>query len=125
MKLKIIFILTFFSLLISSDSQTFKLKDGTKIIGPILSENDDFFEVDTSMGIIQVLKKDIKKQQFRVFLNDGNILVGNKISSSEERLILQTEMGVFKINKQDYFLMLPSVNNDVFFVLMFFIAIIK
>ena len=125
MKLKILFFLTCISFLFSDNSQTFKLQDGTKITGIIISENDSMFEVDTKLGIIQIFKKDIKKQQYRVFLNDGNVLVGNKISSSDKKIILDTDMGVFKINKEDYFLCIPSIKNDIFFIMMFVIAIIK
>ena len=125
MKFKILFFLMFISILFSDNSQTFKLQDGTKIIGVIISESDSMFEVDTKLGIIQILKKDIKKRQYKVFLNDGNILIGNKISSSKEKLILDTDMGVFRINKEDYFLCIPSIKNDIFFIIMFFIAIIK
>ena len=58
-------------------------------------------------------------------MNNGNILVGSKISSSENELILDTDMGVFKIKKDDYFLCIPSIRSDIYFVLMFVIAIFK
>ena len=125
MKFKILFFIMFISILVSDNSQTFKLQNGTKITGVIISESDSMFEVDTKLGIIQIFKKDIKKQQCRVFLNDGNILIGHKISSSKEKLILDTDMGIFKINKEDYFLCIPNIKNEVFFIMMFFITIIK
>ena len=58
-------------------------------------------------------------------MNNGNILVGSKISSSENELILDTDMGVFKIKKDDYFLCIPSIKSNIYFGLMFIIAIFK
>ena len=114
-----------FSIFFSKDSQIFKLEDGTKITGKIISEENDIFEVETEFGLVQIEKKDIKKYQCKVFMNNGNILVGSKISSSENELILDTDMGVFKIKKDDYFLCIPSIRSDIYFVLMFVIAIFK
>ena len=120
-------LLTFLSLSIffSKDSQTFKLEDGTKITGKVISEENDIFEVETQFGLVQIEKKDIKKYQCKVFMNNGNILIGSKISSSETELILDTDMGVFKIKKDDYFLCIPKIKSDIYFILMFAIAIFK
>lgn len=104
----------------SEDLQVFKLKNGTKIKGEIVLENDSFYEIDSRFGLVQIDKKDIKKMECRVFLNDGNIMVGSKISSSDQQIILDTEMGVFKIKKEDYFLCLPSIRSDIFLPLSFF-----
>ena len=54
-----------------------------------------------------------------------HILVGSKISSSENELILDTDIGVFKVKKDDYFLCIPKIKSDIYFVLMFVIAIFK
>lgn len=108
------------SFILSEDLQVFKLKNGTKIKGEIISENDSFYEIDSRFGLVQIDKKDIKKIECRIFLSDGNIMVGNKISSSDEEIILDTEMGIFKIKKEDYFLCLPSIRSDVFLPLSLF-----
>ena len=89
--------------ILSEDLQVFKLKNGTKIKGEIVLENDSSYEIDSRFGLVQIDKKDIKKMECRVFLTDGNIMVGSKISSSDQQIILDTEMGVFKIKKEDYF----------------------
>ena len=96
------------------------MKNGTKIKGEIISENDSFYEIDSRFGLVHIDKKDIKKMECRIFLSDGNIMVGSKISSSDEEIILDTEMGIFKIKKEDYFLCLPSIRSDIFLPLSLF-----
>ena len=125
MKYKIVFFLIMFSALLSQEQQTFKLQDGTKISGLIISEDDEYFEIDTDLGLIQIQKKDIKEFKCIFFMNNGNILVGSKISSSENEIILSTDMGVFKIEKKDYFLWIPKFSNELYISLMFLVAILK
>ena len=125
MQQTVLLIFLFLSAFFAKDLQTFKLEDGTKITGKVISEENEIFEVETEFGLVQIDKKDIKKYQCKVFMNNGNILVGSKISSSENELILDTDMGVFKIKKDDYFLCIPSIRSDIYFVLMFVIAIFK
>ena len=108
----------------SEDLQVFKLKNGTKIKGEIVLENDSSYEIDSRFGLVQIDKKDIKKMECRVFLNDGNIMVGSKISSSDQQIILDTEMGIFKIKKEDYFLCLPSIRSDIFLPLSLFLFLL-
>ena len=110
--------------ILSEDLQVFKLKNGTKIKGEIVLENDSSYEIDSRFGLVQIDKKDIKKMECRVFLNDGNIMVGSKISSSDQQIILDTEMGVFKIKKEDYFLCLPSIRSDIFLPLSLFLFLL-
>ena len=110
--------------ILSEDLQVFKLKNGTKIKGEIVLENDSSYEIDSRFGLVQIDKKDIKKMECRVFLNDGNIMVGSKISSSDQQIILDTEMGVFKIRKEDYFLCLPSIRSDIFLPLSLFLFLL-
>ena len=110
--------------ILSEDLQVFKLKNGTKIKGEIVLENNSSYEIDSRFGLVQIDKKDIKKMECRVFLNDGNIMVGSKISSSDQQIILDTEMGVFKIKKEDYFLCLPSIRSDIFLPLSLFLFLL-
>jgi len=110
--------------ILSEDLQVFKLKNGTKIKGEIVLENDSSYEIDSRFGLVQIDKKDIKKMECRVFLNDGNIMVGSKISSSDQQIILDTEMGIFKIKKEDYFLCLPSIRSDIFLPLSLFLFLL-
>ena len=125
MKYKIFFLFSFFVILFSQEQHVFKLEDGTKISGYIISEDDSLYEVDTKLGLIQIEKKDIKNFQCIFFMNDGNILVGSKVSSSENEIILNTDLGVFKIQKEDYFLWLPKFSNESYIALMFMIALLK
>ena len=111
------------STLFSSDEQTFKMEDGSKILGTIISEDDSIFEIETTLGIVQIEKRDIKKSKWKFFMNDGNILVGNKISQSDTEIILDADIGIFKIKKEDYFLTIPIIGDRVYLALMFCIAI--
>ena len=111
------------SALIPEDLQTFKMEDGTKIIGTILSENDSVFEIETILGIVQIEKRDIKKSKWRFYMNDGTILVGNKITDSDTEVIIDADIGVFKIQKDDYYLTIPILDDRIYLSIMFAIAI--
>ena len=125
MNFKILLLLSFFLIVLAREEYSFKLENGTKIQGYIVSENDSIYEVDTNLGLIQIEKKDIKKFECMYFMNNGNILVGDKVSSSENEVILNTDLGVFKIKKDDYFLWLPNLSNEAYITFMFIIAILK
>jgi len=125
MKYKILFIFSFLIILFSQEEHSFKLQDGSKITGHIISEDDNVYEVDTKLGLVQIEKKDIKNFECMFFMNDGNILVGSKVSASENEIILSTDLGVFKIKKDDYFLWLPKFSNEGYIALMFLIALFK
>jgi hypothetical protein len=122
MKYQILFIFIGISLLFSQEEHTFKLQDGTKIKGIILSEDDSVFEVDTEFGLVQIQKKDVKKNEYKIYLKSWNILIGNKISDSENEFIIDTQLGVFRLNKDDYYIAVPSIHNDVYLVIMCIIA---
>ena len=125
MKYKILLLFSFFSIVLLQEEHSFKLEDGTKIVGYIVSEDENLYEVDTDLGLVQIEKKDIKKFQCMFFMNNGDILVGSKISSSENEIILSTDLGVFKIKKEDYVLWVPKLSNDIYIALMFLVAILK
>ena len=118
MKYQILFVFIGLSFLFSKEQHTFKLQNGTKIKGIITLEDDFIFEVDTEFGLVQIEKKDVKKNEYKIYLKSGNILTGNKVSSSENEFIIDTELGVFKISKDDYYIAIPSIHNDFFLVVM-------
>tara|TARA_Y100001970_G_C13816856_1_gene642824 strand:- start:125 stop:502 length:378 start_codon:yes stop_codon:yes gene_type:complete len=123
MKYQILLIIIGLSFIFSKEEHTFKLQNGSKIKGIIMSEDDVVFEVDTEFGLIQIEKKDVRKNQYKIYLKSWNILTGNKISESENEFIIDTELGVFRIDKDDYYIAAPSIHNDVFLVLMCIAAI--
>ena len=125
MKSRILVIILISTLFFAKEEHSFKLKNGSKIIGTIVSENDEIYELDTNMGLIQISKKDIKRFECLFFMNDGNILAGKRVSSSENEIILDTEIGVFKMDKTDYYLWLPKLSNQTYTSLMFLIAILN
>ena len=111
------------SALFSENLQTFRMEDGTKIIGTILSENDSIFEIETSLGVVQIEKKDIKKSKWKFYMNDGAILVGHRVAGSDTEVIIDTDMGVFKIQKEDYYFTVPIFDDRFYLGIMFAIAI--
>ena len=123
MKYILFSLLFLFSSLFAQDVQTFRMEDGTKIIGTILSENDTVFEIETSLGIVQIEKRDIKKSKWKFFMNDGTILVGNKVSDSDTEVIIDADIGVFKIKKDNYYLSIPIIDDRIYLGLMFAVAI--
>ena len=123
MKYILFSLLFLFSALLSENLQTFRMEDGTKIIGTILSENDTVFEIETSLGIVQIEKGDIKKAKWKFFMNDGTILVGNKVSDSDTEVIIDADVGVFKIGKENYYLSIPIIDDRIYLGLMFAVAI--
>tara|TARA_Y100001960_G_C13997730_1_gene505254 strand:- start:34 stop:417 length:384 start_codon:yes stop_codon:yes gene_type:complete len=125
MKYQILFIFISVSFLFSEEKHTFKLQNGTKIKGIITLEDDFIFEVDTEFGLVQIEKKDIKKNEYKIYLKSGNILTGNKVSSSDNEFIIDTELGVFKINKDDFYFAMPSIHNDIFLVIMCIVTTIS
>ena len=122
MKYQFLFIFISASLLFSQEEHTFKLESGTKIKGIIVSEDDSIFEVDTEFGLIQIEKKDIKKNEYKIYLKSWNVLTGNKISDSDNEFIIDTQLGVFRLNKDDYYIAIPSIHNDIYLVIMCIIA---
>ena len=123
MKYILFSLLFLFSYLFPQDVQTFRMEDGTKIIGTILSENDTVFEIETALGIVQIEKRDIKKSKWKFFMNDGTILVGNKVSDSDTEVIIDADIGVFKIKKDNYYLSIPVIDDRIYLGLMFAVAI--
>ena len=125
MKYQILFIFISVSFLFSEEKHTFKLQNGTKIKGIITLEDDFIFEVDTEFGLVQIEKKDIKKNEYKIYLKSGNILTGNKVSSSNNEFIIDTELGVFKIKNDDFYFAMPSIHNDIFLVIMCIVTTIS
>lgn len=123
MKYQILLIIIGLSFIFSKEEHIFKLQNGSKIKGIIMSEDDFIFEVDTEFGLIQIEKKDVRKNQYKIYLKSWNILTGNKISESQNEFIIDTELGVFRIDKDDYYIAAPSIHNDIFLVLMCMAAI--
>ena len=111
------------SALLSENLQTFRMEDGTKIIGTIISENDSVFEIETSLGIVQIEKRDIKKSNWKFYMNDGTILVGSRVANSDTEVIIDADIGVFKIQKEDYYLTIPIFSDRIYLGIMFVIAI--
>tara|TARA_Y100000741_G_C18142311_1_gene513640 strand:- start:385 stop:768 length:384 start_codon:yes stop_codon:yes gene_type:complete len=125
MKYSILFIFIISSILFSKEEHTFKLHNGTKIKGTVTFEDESIFEVDSEFGLVQIDKRNIKKNEYKIYLKSWNVLTGSKISDSENEFIIDTQLGTFTISKDDYYLAIPSIHNDTYLVTMFIITVLS
>ena len=86
---------------ILAQEQTFKLKDGTVIIGKVQEETDLTMQVETKFGIVTISKNELIMTKYEVKLNSGEFFSGIKTAENVESIILETNMGVLTIQKSD------------------------
>ena len=86
---------------IFSQDKTFKLKDGTVVIGTIQEETNSTLIVQTKFGLVTINKSELIQIQYEVKLKSGETLVGIKISENPESIILKTQMGELTIQRSD------------------------
>ena len=104
MKLRLLLFVTFvisINNLVHAQEQTFKLKDGTVIIGKVQEETDLTMQVETKFGIVTISKSELILTQYQVTLNSGETFLGIKTEETIESIILKTNMGVLTIQKSD------------------------
>ena len=104
MKLRLLLFVTFaisINNLVHAQEQTFKLKDGTVIIGKVQEETDLTMQVETKFGIVTISKSELILTQYQVILNSGETFLGIKTEETIESIILKTNMGVLTIQKSD------------------------
>ena len=83
-------------------SETFKLKDGSSILGERISEDENSIVVKTAYGEIEINKSDLIIKDYKVELKTGEKLIGIKIEENDIFIILKTQaFGEIKINKKD------------------------
>ena len=86
---------------IFSQDETYKLKDGTVIVGTIQEETNSTLIVQTKFGLVTINKSELIQIQYEVKLKSGETLVGIKISENSESIILKTQMGELTIQRSD------------------------
>ena len=86
---------------VNAQDQTFKLKDGTIIVGSIKQETESDIEVQTKFGIVTINKSELILTEYIVKLQSGETLVGIKMEEDSETIKLKTQMGVLTIQKSD------------------------
>ena len=74
---------------IFSQDKTFKLKDGTVVIGTIQEETNSTLIVQTKFGLVTINKSELIQIQYEVKLKSGETLVGIKIGENPESIIIQ------------------------------------
>ena len=82
----------------SAESQSFKLKDGTVVVGTIQNETDIEIEVLTKFGLVKINKSSLIQTQYEVKLNSGETLIGTKVDNGNS-IILNTSIGELTIQK--------------------------
>lgn len=99
--MKILFVITIISGLLSAQDGTptvLQLKNGDKISGSVVSENDSAVVMMTSFGQVTIPRSSIKPLSITVYLKDGNILSGDVITKTSGYVVLSTAFGVVTIN---------------------------
>ena len=82
MKIKsllVLFLAISISDFVNAQDQTFKLKDGTIIVGSIKQETESDIEVQTKFGIVTINKSELILTEYIIKLQSGETLVGIKI----------------------------------------------
>lgn len=95
------FLIIFTVNILSGESQTFKLSDGTEIVGTIQAETDTTLTLITQFGNITIDKNKLVKKTYSITLSSGGKLVGTKTKETEDELILNTQLGNLTIQKND------------------------
>ena len=91
-------------ILISSlfaQEQTFKLKDGTVIVGTVQEETETTYIIETKHGSVTVNKNELVQTEYEINLNSGESFSGTKLSETNEIIQLKTKMGTLNIEKSD------------------------
>lgn len=85
----------------SSDTRTIVLKNGDKITGSYVAENDSAIVLKTSFGEITILRSNIKPQSITIYLKDGNIITGDVVTKNDATITLSTTLGVLTIDNNN------------------------
>ena len=104
MGIRLLLLITYtisFSNFVYAQDQSFKLKDGTIILGTIQEETDLTMQVQTKFGIVTINKNELIQTRYEVKLISGETLVGIKIAEDTESIVLKTQMGELMIQRSD------------------------
>ena len=94
-------ILLFIFASLFAQEQTFKLQDGTVIIGTIQEETDTEYIVQTKYGSVTVDKGELVQTEYEIKLNSGETFSGTKLSETDTSIQLETKRGTLNIDKSD------------------------
>ena len=85
----------------SGENQSFKLQDGTVIIGLVTEETEATFIIQTKYGSVTLNKDELVRTEYEIKLKTGEIISGIKLSETDIVIKLDTKLGVLDIEKSD------------------------
>lgn len=85
-------------------SDVIYLKDGSKVVGKILSQDENSILVSTTLGEIKIGRENIQRiehdnPKYSITMKDGSILVGEIITQTEKEIFFRTLAGELTIPK--------------------------
>ena len=84
-----------------AQEQTFKLQDGTVIVGSVQEETETTYIIETKYGSVTLNKNELVQTEYEIKLNSGEIFSGIKLSETDTSIQLKTKVGVLNIEKTD------------------------
>ena len=84
-----------------AQEQTFKLQDGTVIVGSVQEETETTYIIKTKYGSVTLKKDDLVQTEYEIKLNSGETFSGTKLSETDTSIQLKTKVGVLNIEKTD------------------------
>ena len=94
-------ILLLFIASLFAQEQTFKLQDGTVIVGSIQEETETTYIIETKYGSVSLNKDELVQTEYEIKLNSGETFSGIKLSETDTSIQLKTKVGVLNIDKSD------------------------
>ena len=85
----------------SGENQSFKLQDGTVIIGLVTEETEATFIIQTKYGSVTLNKDELVRTEYEIKLKTGETFSGIKLSETDIVIKLDTKLGVLDIEKSD------------------------
>jgi len=96
----LIFLILSITLIFSQD-QTFKLQDGTVIVGSVQEETETTYIIATKYGSVTLKKDELVQTEYEIKLNSGETFSGIKLSETDISIQLKTKVGLLNIEKID------------------------
>ena len=94
-------ILLLFIASLFAQEQTFKLQDGTIIVGAIQEETETTYIIETKYGSVTLNKDELVQTEYEIKLNSGETFSGIKLSETDTSIQLKTKLGILNIAKSD------------------------
>jgi hypothetical protein len=85
----------------SGENQSFKLQDGTIIVGLVIEETETTFIIQTKYGSVTLNKDELVRTEYEIKLKTGETFSGIKLSETDLVIKLATKLGVLDIEKSD------------------------